>query len=455
MHLVDMPLKLQILVTPAVMIVILFGLVSYTLHHHYLLHEDNETIRRWGRITDRMHIAIAAAQRMQNIAHDMVSAESGQMDDLHFNYLEQDRIFADSILYPECVEEMTMETRQFITHAEQSVKHDDNIDPQQVEPVLLALIPRLETVYNAFSAQKRSAYIDYYDSFQVNGTRLVNVSLILLLSCVLAGLVLSYWTLHIVRTRLAALLRFTQATQRGEFQSAIPPTGQQDELDQLAHGLHAMTQRLMNVVAIEKVMQGSEEERKRIAMDLHDQTLADLTAVIRKIDTLPSIAQTPSDGLRYDLENIEQGIRRIINDLHPRSLDILGLQAALAAILEQYAESAQFPDYHFTFDPVLEHLLTPLQKLCLYRITQEAVRNVATHAHANRLEISARAVSGSLLFSIEDNGRGMNRDAVRHHQGHGLPNIEERVRAMGAEIFWETSRFSTGTKITLQLKLQA
>jgi signal transduction histidine kinase len=99
--------------------------------------------------------------------------------------------------------------------------------------------------------------------------------------------------------------------------------------------------------------------------------------------------------------------------------------------------------------------LPRLTQVTVYRMVVEAINNVLRHAHASQLEVSMTLRGGSLVVAVEDNGRGF--DHTPHlptaSGGRGLHNIRERARAIGAQVCWRNSRFSSGTRFELMLPL--
>ena len=156
-------------------------------------------------------------------------------------------------------------------------------------------------------------------------------------------------------------------------------------------------------------------------------------------------------GLEESLEKSIANLRDIMNNLHPQTLDILGLGAAIEAHLEQHYDSPDLPEYNFYNDPrVTELKLDRIRQLALYRIAIEAIQNVIKHASASRYEVNLEVRERSLILSVEDNGRGLDQNTGQSG-GRGLNNIRERARAIGAEISWKASRFSSGTRFELIL----
>ena len=143
-----------------------------------------------------------------------------------------------------------------------------------------------------------------------------------------------------------------------------------------------------------------------------------------------------------------------MNNLHPQTLDILGLGAAIEVHLEQHCDAEDLPEYHLYIDPEVNNLnLDRLKQLALYRIAVEAIQNVIKHAAASRYEINLELREQTLVLSVEDNGRGIIDSQIRNN-GRGLNNIRERARAISAEVDWKSSRFSSGTRFELILSCE-
>ncbi|MDH4006503.1 MAG: ATP-binding protein, partial [Desulfuromonadales bacterium] len=196
-----------------------------------------------------------------------------------------------------------------------------------------------------------------------------------------------------------------------------------------------------------------------IAMDIHDQTLADLAAVKRKLEHMRQEAPGNEDvtKIEVDLQRAMTNLRVVMDNLHPQTLDILGLPAATESFLEKTCEAPNSPEYHFLVDDEVEALkLSRLTQVTLYRIIVEAVNNVMRHAHASQFEVGMGLRSGSLVITVEDNGRGFDTAPRLPDQvgGRGLHNIRERARAICAEVNWRSSRFSSGTRFELVLPLK-
>jgi PAS domain S-box-containing protein len=201
---------------------------------------------------------------------------------------------------------------------------------------------------------------------------------------------------------------------------------------------HVAMQRL--IAAQDQVQ---EEERKRIARELHDdlqQTLAAIRMDLRVIGErfgarepalVPHVAEV--DGL---VERVVASTRRIVNDLRPPMLEDLGLVPALELLVAQFGQRTGVACVLDAPEEVSDALMaTPAVALCLYRVVQEALNNVAKHSHASEAQVRITlepAVSVSVCIS--DNGLGLGAADRRKPDAFGLLGIQERVRAHGGSM---------------------
>ena len=216
----------------------------------------------------------------------------------------------------------------------------------------------------------------------------------------------------------------------------------------------------------------TEAERRRIARDLHDQTLADLRNLALLVDQLPApfssgtraavsgaerAAQVPPlndpKALRSEIESISQEVRRICEDLSPSALENVGLSAALQFALAHAVEHAA-PDckfeYEFLCDDTLDEKLNlpSSVQIQIYRIAQEALSNISRHANATHVKMTAMLSGGVFKLAIEDNGHGFDRSDLRKKPGRGVANIRARASMIEAEVAW-SKREGGGTVFVL------
>ncbi len=210
----------------------------------------------------------------------------------------------------------------------------------------------------------------------------------------------------------------------------------------------------------------TETERRRIARDLHDQTLADLRNLALLVDQLPASGglsvrpnRSPSapGALRTEIELISQEVRRICEDLSPSALENVGLSAALQFALAHAVEHAA-PDckfeYEFACDDGLDEKLNlpSSVQIQIYRVTQEALSNICRHAKARHVKMSVAVTEAGVFdLRIEDDGLGFDGSGTKKKPGRGVANMRARASMIDAEVDW-VKRDGGGTMFTLYKK---
>jgi signal transduction histidine kinase/ligand-binding sensor domain-containing protein len=204
----------------------------------------------------------------------------------------------------------------------------------------------------------------------------------------------------------------------------------------------------------------AERERRRIARDLHDQTLADLRHLALLTDQMkPNGDQTQSSTLRQEIESISQEVRRICEDLSPSVLQNVGFAAALEFALSHTAQDAPAEkrfDYEFHCDDGIEERtqLSPSVQMQIYRIVQEAVNNIWRHAAASHVKMFvATNDTNDFSLTLEDNGCSFDLEN-RKPDGRGLANMRARAGLIDAEIAWRKGE-DGGTVFTLVRKAKS
>jgi len=200
----------------------------------------------------------------------------------------------------------------------------------------------------------------------------------------------------------------------------------------------------------------AERERRRIARDLHDQTLADLRHLALLTDQIKPNGGSSSkqtSALRGEIESISHEVRRICEDLSPSVLQNVGFAAALEFALSHAVQDAPIEkrfEYEFHCDEAIEEhsQLPPSVQMQIYRIVQEAVNNIWRHAEATEVKMFVEtSAAGDFALRIEDNGRAFD-SKNNHSEGRGLPNMKARAGLIDARISWEP-REDSGTVFTL------
>lgn len=207
--------------------------------------------------------------------------------------------------------------------------------------------------------------------------------------------------------------------------------------------------------ARESMQVRAEEERQRIAEDLHDETLPALSAVARMADKLSKELEDHPVPLqmREKLDVAVSEMRRVINDLHPSVLETMGFKPALENLLSILARETGMESHFADGDGKSDYHLPDFTKLQLYRIVQEALTNIEKHSHATFVELNIRAQHGTLIISVTDNGKGIDPKLIRP-DSHGLLNIRQRAQLIGAHVEWrEPEKFSSGTELRLKMPM--
>jgi two-component system, NarL family, sensor histidine kinase UhpB len=201
-----------------------------------------------------------------------------------------------------------------------------------------------------------------------------------------------------------------------------------------------------------------EDERRRIAREMHDQFGEQLTALGRGISALKEACGDRAD-LRTKVETLEAIARQLDRDvdqlvweLRPTALDDLGLRAALANYLQDWSARVGISAELHT-SGLLDDRLASETETTLYRIAQEALTNIAKHAQAKNVDVILERRSDSVLLIVEDDGVGFEPPAAnggRLTQGFGLLGMQERAALVGASLQIESAA-GKGTTVFVRM----
>lgn len=198
----------------------------------------------------------------------------------------------------------------------------------------------------------------------------------------------------------------------------------------------------------------TEEERKRISQEIHDDTLPSLARVRRIAHSMKTATpedDTPNQICEW-LDLTITDMRRLVDDLHPLALENLGLNPALESLVSRFAKHAKI-DASFEASTEEGDSMPPSAKLSIYRIVQESLNNVEKHANASQVKVLLFTSDGWLTISVADNGKGFSIESV-NGDSHGLANIRERAKLIHATVNWtRPESFSTGTELVIRVKL--
>jgi signal transduction histidine kinase len=265
---------------------------------------------------------------------------------------------------------------------------------------------------------------------------------------------------------LRSLRRQALKLAAGDFSAMEGKVGGVQEIRELQHGLIVMARRVQSAQQslrryIGRVTYAQEEERRRLAQDLHDETIQDLIALDQKIqlagrrrDPAGARGRPGLEAVHREAQKVIQKVRRLSRALRPAYLEDLGLLPALEALAGDVRSALGIP-----ISVRAEGRQVPLPReaeLAVYRIVQEALANIARHAAAARAWISLLYGRGELRVSVKDDGQGFTpplEAAELSRSGHfGLIGMHERAQYAGARLEVH-SRPGKGTRILLRLPL--
>lgn len=203
------------------------------------------------------------------------------------------------------------------------------------------------------------------------------------------------------------------------------------------------------------LVEGQEEERRRIARDLHDGLGQSISAISLNLNSLePELEKFNKqfnhiyDRLRGQLTDTIEDVRSITHNLMPRILEDYGLEKALEHLCDTLDQSTEVK---VSLDAI-EGLqpMAPNQQMGIYRIVQELVNNALKHAQADHIDVQLSQLEGKMTILVEDDGNGF--DPKRPSDGLGFPNVRTRLELLNGQMFIDTDS-RQGTSITIEIPL--
>jgi two-component system sensor histidine kinase UhpB len=290
----------------------------------------------------------------------------------------------------------------------------------------------------------------------------------------IAGLALTFiLNALVLRAALSPLDRLravVEAVRRGDISVRAQPSPLDDT--QLRHLIETLNTALDEVGRYQeqvralsgRLIYAHEDERQRIARELHDDTGQMLTLLLIRLNLLES--QPGAEAIAPQLmelrgivsSSIDQ-VRRLALNLRPPAIDQLGLIPSLRSLVATFSESTgiettlRLPRERIT--------LAPEYTLAIYRITQEALTNAAKHAHASHITVTVESTTDELLVEVVDDGLGFTPDSLMNRAGRereggagvGLFGMEERARLAGGALDVRSAP-GHGATITLRAPLE-
>jgi len=254
------------------------------------------------------------------------------------------------------------------------------------------------------------------------------------------------------------------ALGRGDFQAVSAPVGGVEEIEELQQAMARMAAQVHDYQRsirgyLDAVTRAQEDERMRVAHELHDETVQDLIALKQTVQT--SRRKPAADAASLDMQWAElqamidttmDKVRRLTRALRPIYLEAAGLDVALEALTRDTNKSTLHVDLQVAGKP---RRLAAEAELALYRIVQEALNNVIRHARASNVTVRVDFSERELQIRVEDDGVGFHppeRASDLVQEGHyGLMGMQERARLVGARLTIRPS--GKGTLVEVRLPL--
>lgn len=198
---------------------------------------------------------------------------------------------------------------------------------------------------------------------------------------------------------------------------------------------------------LQQLINSQEEEREKIAKELHDGVVQHLGSVVLKMKQ-KSCDKDDWVTITSELESVNAEIRNVSHQMMPHSLEQFGLVASLKWVFESAFGAADIKYYYDTIG--VDQFIPKEISLNLYRIAQELTSNIIKHSKCNEVEIQMIQKEGTLIFIMEDDGIGIKRK--KNTVGIGLENIETRIRYLNGSYSFENGVIS-GTITTIKIPL--
>ena len=280
----------------------------------------------------------------------------------------------------------------------------------------------------------------------------------------LVSIALNFVLLQFAFRPLLDLGKVMNRVQAGDRTMRAPLTGTDPQADQLARTFNMMLEAIdeANRQRAAQIINAQEEERKRVARELHDETSQVLTsllislAILEESITAPEARERIAETRQLAHQTL-RAIRSLSIDLRPSALDDLGLMPALRWYIKEYQQKFAIEvDFHTTG---LKDRLTSEIETVLYRIVQEALTNVARHSHAQKVSVILREQNDAIDATIADNGDGFDveklkkKPGIGQERGWGLVGMYERAQLLDGTLDID-SQPGKGTVIHANIPIQ-
>jgi two-component system, NarL family, sensor histidine kinase UhpB len=277
----------------------------------------------------------------------------------------------------------------------------------------------------------------------------------------LVSVALNFFVLYIAFRPLTELQKVMTRVQTGEHSVRARLTGADPQADQMAQAFNMMLEAIDDATRLRasQIINAQEQERKRIARELHDETSQVLTSLLISLAVLEESLTTPETRERIaDTRQLAhqtlRAIRSLSIDLRPSALDDLGLLPALRWYVKEYQKKCSI-EVNFVSSGFKQRLPAEMET-ALYRIIQEALTNTARHSQAKQVSIVLREDGKEVEGIISDDGIGFDIEAIRKSpdtdRGLGLAGMTERAVLLNGSLNIQ-SHPGHGTTITVHIPL--
>ena len=186
----------------------------------------------------------------------------------------------------------------------------------------------------------------------------------------------------------------------------------------------------------QRLLAAQEEERSRVARELHDDALQRIAVIRHELDEAgehggPEMARRIG-GISGELEDLGTVLRTAAHQLHPSVVEKAGLVRALGALAAEFGRTAGF-EIRLALPPA-DLSVPPAIGVAAYRIAQEALRNVVKHGGVSQADLALEAAGGTLTLRVADSGKGFDAESSRAEDGLGLIAMRQRAEAVGASL---------------------
>lgn len=226
---------------------------------------------------------------------------------------------------------------------------------------------------------------------------------------------------------------------------------------QITAALRAAEDRMRNLSY--RLMRAQEDERTRIAGELHDDVGQQMVSVLIQLESVRQTMGSVDGQLGEQMTKVSATVRSVCDNvrvlshhLHPATIDILGLIPALASFCQEFTEHTGI-EIEFVHDQLPQSI--PVEApICFYRVAQEALRNVQKHSGSSRARLELTVGKDAIRLAVIDSGSGFAPGSLDHSPGLGMASMAERVRGLGGSFAVESLR-GRGTRIEACLPLAA